>query len=194
MGICKSREPAPNTQVIPQGNGQTIVTGTNKQLGRLEIWQTLKLVCEAYGESKETAQAIIDSANITVPTGRLTDGCYDELGNQYKIEPFCLCNPTNLLEIVPSVVEKVEKIETSPELPDQFNLTMRLSTGKDIKIDTKPTEEISILKQKLIDKEPGIKDARIRIMVLGKILEDHLFVGQTKISPKTVVQVLIQQF
>ena len=46
----------------------------------------------------ELAQAIADSAGISVPTGKLTDGCYDELGNQYIVPNFCLIEPSNLVE------------------------------------------------------------------------------------------------
>lgn len=114
MGICCSVEPeSPNnpSEIVQQGRGQTVVTGTNKKLkdfnvykwtsdtpitlqqllldrdkywdtqpsygGLLEIWQALRLACES--GTVLTAQAIIDSMNITVPTGKLTDGCYDEL-------------------------------------------------------------------------------------------------------------------
>ena len=56
--------------------------------GRVEIWQTLKLACEA--DDLGTAQAIIDSANIKVPTGKFTDGCFDELGNHYVIPSYCI--------------------------------------------------------------------------------------------------------
>lgn len=45
--------------------------------GRLEVWQALRLAAET--TSLETAQAIVDSAGIVVPSGKLTDGCYDDL-------------------------------------------------------------------------------------------------------------------
>jgi Ubiquitin-binding domain len=117
MGSCCSSEQEVAGQVVQQGRGATVVTGTNKKLkdfsiyewssdvpitaeqlqsdrnkywetqpsygGRVEVWQSLRLACESGQVS--TAQAIIDSMNITVPTGKLTDGCYDELGAQYVI-------------------------------------------------------------------------------------------------------------
>jgi uncharacterized ubiquitin-like protein YukD len=64
--------------------------------GRQEIWQALKAICET--DSLELAQAIAESAGISVPTGKLTDGCYDELGNQYILPNFCLIEPSNLVE------------------------------------------------------------------------------------------------
>jgi len=64
--------------------------------GRQEIWQALKAVCET--DSLEMAQVIVESAGIKVPTGKLTDGCYDELGNQYVLPNFCLIDPSNMID------------------------------------------------------------------------------------------------
>ncbi|KAJ1920887.1 hypothetical protein IWQ60_006898 [Tieghemiomyces parasiticus] len=63
--------------------------------GRPEIWQALHLVCTA--DSRRLAQTIVDSAQISVPTGRLNDGCYDILGNRYVVPLYCLNDPSNLL-------------------------------------------------------------------------------------------------
>ena len=54
----------------------------------MEIWQTIRLACEA--DDLLTAQAIIDSAQIKIPTGKFTDGCFDELGNHYVIPDYCI--------------------------------------------------------------------------------------------------------
>ncbi|KAJ1659734.1 hypothetical protein IWQ61_001228 [Dispira simplex] len=66
--------------------------------GRAEIWQALKLAIEA--DTRALAQAIVDSVQISVPTGRLSDGCFDELGNYYLLPIYCLHDPTNLVEVV----------------------------------------------------------------------------------------------
>ncbi|KAJ1962971.1 hypothetical protein IWQ62_003364 [Dispira parvispora] len=66
--------------------------------GRAEIWQALKLAIEA--DTRALAQAIVDSVQISIPTGRLTDGCFDELGNYYLVPIYCLQDPTNLVEVV----------------------------------------------------------------------------------------------
>ncbi|KAJ1565462.1 Ubiquitin domain-containing protein 2 [Nowakowskiella sp. JEL0078] len=63
--------------------------------GKSEIWQVLKVACEC--TEITAAQTYIDSAFITVPTGVLSDGCYDELGNQYIIPAYCFTSPTNLI-------------------------------------------------------------------------------------------------
>ncbi|RKP39901.1 hypothetical protein BJ085DRAFT_32601 [Dimargaris cristalligena] len=64
--------------------------------GRPEIWQALQLVCSA--DTSALAQAIVDSAQISVPTGRLSDGCYDILGNRYVIPVYCIQDPSNLVD------------------------------------------------------------------------------------------------
>lgn len=43
-----------------------------------------------------TAQGIANAVNVTLPTGHLEDGCYDERGNLYKIPEEVLSNPINL--------------------------------------------------------------------------------------------------
>nr|CDS26142.1 ubiquitin domain containing protein 2 [Hymenolepis microstoma] len=64
--------------------------------GRQEIWDALKCAAEAAERGDhEMAQAIIDSANIILPTGTLAES-YDELGNRYQLPVFVLSQPTNL--------------------------------------------------------------------------------------------------
>jgi len=43
-----------------------------------------------------TAQAVLDSAGITIPTGDLGTGCYDELGHRFVIPEFVLSEPSNI--------------------------------------------------------------------------------------------------
>ncbi|KAJ1915159.1 hypothetical protein H4219_004463 [Mycoemilia scoparia] len=64
--------------------------------GRAEIWQALEQICTTNDEI--FAAAIIESANIKVPTGRLYDGCYDELGNRYLIPSYCFSIPSNIIK------------------------------------------------------------------------------------------------
>ncbi|KAJ3185426.1 Ubiquitin domain-containing protein 2 [Geranomyces variabilis] len=86
--------------------------------GRSEIWQALRAACEA--PSLTLAQAIVDSANMTVPTGKLTDGCYDELGNNYRIPNYCVLEPTNLLPPAAAAAS------TSPTVTDPSSSTSPL--------------------------------------------------------------------
>ena len=45
-----------------------------------------------------TAQGILDAAGVTLPTGRLEEGSYDEAGNLYRIPETILSDPTNVRE------------------------------------------------------------------------------------------------
>ncbi|KAJ2482553.1 hypothetical protein EV174_003183 [Coemansia sp. RSA 2320] len=62
--------------------------------GRAEIWQALRLACES--DDSQLASAILESVGVSVPTARIADGAYDELGACYTIPPYCLCAPVNL--------------------------------------------------------------------------------------------------
>lgn len=45
-----------------------------------------------------TAQAVLDSAGITIPTGDLGVGCYDERGHRFVVPDFVLAEPSNILD------------------------------------------------------------------------------------------------
>lgn len=65
--------------------------------GRVEIWGALCTASEFLrSEDVATAQTIIDAAGITVPTGDLCDGCYDEAGNLYRMPEPVVADPENL--------------------------------------------------------------------------------------------------
>ena len=62
-----------------------------------------------------TAQSILDAAAITVPTGDLKNGAYDEAGNLYQIPEYIISDPQN---IVLDQQETIGKGETSNEVTD----------------------------------------------------------------------------
>lgn len=64
--------------------------------GRPEIWDALQNVCELVRDGDvATAQGILDAAGVTLPTGSLVDGCYDEVGNLYKLPEVVVSDPVN---------------------------------------------------------------------------------------------------
>ena len=66
--------------------------------GREEIWASLKLVVGLLVEGDiATAQGILDAAAITVPTGDLFNGAYDEVGNLYQIPEHIINDPDNVV-------------------------------------------------------------------------------------------------
>ncbi|CAH8523094.1 unnamed protein product [Schistosoma turkestanicum] len=65
--------------------------------GRIEIWNALKVVADFFQKQEyDMAQAILDGACITLPSGTLCD-CYDELGARYQLPLYVLSQPSNLI-------------------------------------------------------------------------------------------------
>ena len=65
--------------------------------GRREIWDALRQVAECVRDHDfTTAQGILDAIGITLPTGRLEEGGYDEQGNLYRIPNAILSDPSNI--------------------------------------------------------------------------------------------------
>lgn len=52
----------------------------------------------AEADDHDTAQAVINAINVTLPLGNLTM-VYDELGNKYEIPSYCLSEPANLIKV-----------------------------------------------------------------------------------------------
>ena len=66
--------------------------------GHVEIWATLKIVVGLVQEGDiPTAQSILDAAAITLPTGDLKNGAYDEAGNLYQMPEHIVSDPTNII-------------------------------------------------------------------------------------------------
>ncbi|EEP81068.1 predicted protein [Uncinocarpus reesii 1704] len=67
--------------------------------GRPEVWAALKLAISLMRAGDiPTAQSIIDAAGVTVPTGDLCDGCYDENGALYRLPQVIVADPTNVVD------------------------------------------------------------------------------------------------
>lgn len=67
--------------------------------GRSEIWAALAAALSFMRESDiTTAQSIIDAAGITVPTGDVCQGCYDEQGALYRLPQCIVSDPENLVQ------------------------------------------------------------------------------------------------
>lgn len=93
--------------------------------GRPEVWQALRAALEVLWEADgrrgmaviladeetgssdadldpsvalATAQSILDAADITLPTGNLSDGAYDALGDYYQLPLFVVGDPVNLAQ------------------------------------------------------------------------------------------------
>ncbi|XP_039892823.1 ubiquitin domain-containing protein 1 isoform X1 [Simochromis diagramma] len=157
--------------------------------GRKEIWDALKAAAVALEcNDHELAQAIVDGASITLPHGTLTE-CYDELGNRYQLPVYCLAPPINLIS-----ERSDEDPSDSPEPPaaskKEFQLKVRLSTGKDLRLSVSMVDTIGQLKKQLQAQE-DIDAVHQRWFFSGKLLTDKTRLQDTKIQKDFVIQVIV---
>jgi len=158
--------------------------------GRREIWDALRAACET--EDQALAQAIVDGANITLPTGSLADA-YDELGNHYVIPVYCISLPTNLIA---SDDENVTSDGSKENIAEQASgedmlIKIRLSTQqKDIKMNVRTGETISSIKKR-VQADHNFPPSKQRCFFAGKLLYDKLTIADTKISKGFVIQIII---
>lgn len=67
--------------------------------GLVETWNSLRVAVElSHQEDLPTAQAVLDSAGITIPSGDLGLGCYDDRGHRFVIPEFVLSEPSNIMD------------------------------------------------------------------------------------------------
>ncbi|MGH0116703.1 UNVERIFIED_CONTAM: hypothetical protein FKN15_021251 [Acipenser sinensis] len=159
--------------------------------GRKEIWDALKAAAIAIEcNDQELAQAIIDGASITVPHGSLAE-CYDELGNRYQLPVYCLATPVNLIS-ERSEEETADALEPQCGTKREFQLKVRLSTGKDVRLSASMTDTIGQLKKQL-QVHDDIDPAQQRWFFSGKLLTDKTRLQETKIQKDFVIQVIVNQ-
>ena len=108
--------------------------------GRQEIWGALRIVIGLLEEGEmETAQGILDASGITVPTGDLKDGAYDEAGNFYQMPEHVISDPENLM---PEEKAPAAQIDAKAEETDEDEIERRreekgkavLKIGESIKV------------------------------------------------------------
>ncbi|KAM3862952.1 ubiquitin domain-containing protein 1-like [Diretmus argenteus] len=163
--------------------------------GRKEIWDALRAAAlAAECNDLELAQAIVDGACITLPHGSLTES-YDELGNRYQLPAYTLDPPLNLITETTNesdVSEHTEK-QAPPAPPKQeFQLRVRLSTGKDLRLTASMADSISELKKQL-EQQEDITVANQRWFFSGKLLTDKTRLQDAKIQKDFVVQVIVNE-
>lgn len=157
--------------------------------GRKEIWDALKAAAVALEcNDHELAQAIVDGASITLPHGTLTE-CYDELGNRYQLPVYCLAPPVNLIS-ERSDDEPSDSPEPAIGPKKEFQLKVRLSTGKDLRLSASMADTIGQLKKQL-QAEEDIDTAHQRWFFSGKLLTDKTRLQDTKIQKDFVIQVIV---
>ncbi|KAJ9609420.1 hypothetical protein H2200_005747 [Cladophialophora chaetospira] len=116
--------------------------------GRKEIWNGLKQAIECLREGDlADAQGILDAMSVTLPTGKLDEGAYDENGNLYKIPQAVISDPTDIIEdlndgdtqtvtdpsdldVIAAKLEAAEGSSPSERKPDPTEEKSRAAKGK----------------------------------------------------------------
>lgn len=192
--------------------------------GRPEVWAALKEVTKLIrqGDLAE-AQAIMDASGITLPTGHLEQGAYDERGMLYKLPENIVSDPTTVVDddgetmigddvlskkieagglaLPPhktedgTTVEKVDKGKDAIE-KDAMKVRCRLSDrgGPDTIVLLGRKQPVSVLVRRLRSEATIASSARVRIVYFGKILEESQALEDQGWQQGHVVQGLVSNF
>eukprot|EP01137_Pigoraptor_chileana_P007790 Opistho-2@53823 len=160
--------------------------------GRKEIWDALRAAVET--EDRALAQAILDGASISLPTGQLTDA-YDELGHKYTIPMYCLSDPSNLIESInageAATDANGEVLPPGQKSGEERSIKLRLSTNKDLKLKVDVLDTIGEIKLR-IEKDEGIAPADLRMFFGGKELDDMLTIRTLNVPPGFMIQAIVR--
>lgn len=141
--------------------------------GQEVVWSALREAIEVGNVDMETARAILSSAGITTPTGRLTEA-YDDHGFRYIIPVYCLCDPANGFadnsdSRPQSTQESLDYTDLSPfELAtDSIRLKIKLSRGDDVEVTLPKHPDFCIghLRTKLL--QTGTEEGRLEFFWAG---------------------------
>ncbi|KAI0009677.1 hypothetical protein F4779DRAFT_617319 [Xylariaceae sp. FL0662B] len=187
--------------------------------GRTEVWQVLRaalgVLWEADvrstngGQSRDedgtgglaTAQGILKAAEVTLPTGDLANGAYDQLGNYYALPEWVVSDPINVVGhggidravvVVDRKDDELEEEETSEELDEEEALRRREEKGKgvadiknmvkvrarlsenlpDVVVSIGTEESVRSLARKVAEESGLLSTKRVRVAYMGKILKE----------------------
>lgn len=96
--------------------------------GRPEVWAALSTAITLMrGGDLATAQSIVDAAGVTIPTGDLSEGCYDEQGVLYRLPQCIVSDPENMAQRTHSAADDITR---DSEVTQEEDDTEALSDGK----------------------------------------------------------------
>ncbi|KAI9766761.1 MAG: hypothetical protein M1835_007139 [Candelina submexicana] len=98
--------------------------------GKPEIWRALKMAVGLMDKELETSQGILDASGVTVPTGDLVNGAYDEAGNFYQIPEQYVSDPVNVVLLRGQSRVEGAKTEDSLDGEEEEVLRRREEKGK----------------------------------------------------------------
>ncbi|KAH0544972.1 hypothetical protein FGG08_000898 [Glutinoglossum americanum] len=166
--------------------------------GRQETWSAIRMAVEAMTEDLDTAQTILDAAGITIPTGDLVEGAYDEFGNYYTVPEQCLSDPLNIvatldntmssLKIADDEDDEDENLDTDEDeierrreekgkkvvhAAEMYTVKARLSDrgGPDVQIGLGKDQSVRVLARK-VQEEAGVSTFFLDVVAHGTWLAD----------------------
>lgn len=181
--------------------------------GRRETWEVLKLVVSCRDLS--TAQAIIDDAGLRLPTGNLVDGAFDPSGIVYRLPPFVVSEPLNLvLPEDPAALLRASEATAAPrdsvELRNAAaiseaaaagnppNLILRYSSGIDKKVFLPTNASGRLARSVAIANQDSPKGGRVLVFYLGRPITDAVQIkdlirtfGDAAATDLPVLQVMV---
>jgi len=161
--------------------------------GHTEIWATLKVVVGLLADGDiSTAQSIVDAAAITIPTGDLRNGAYDEAGNLYQMPEHVISDPQNVVldhqedikkgEVSNEATDDDEAIERKREekgksvlkTGDMIKVRARLSDrgGPDVVIHLGKDQVVRMLVRRVQEEANVTGNGKVKIAYMGKVLKD----------------------
>jgi len=82
-----------------------------------------------------TAQGVLDASGITVPRGRLEEGVWDEQGHLYRLEPWVVSDPLDLVEEDEEAdIDSKDVGRAAVEVPKKSEATVPDSSAVPLKI------------------------------------------------------------
>ena len=125
------------------------------------------MVVNLLGEGEvQTAQGVLDAAGMTLPTGDLTNGAYDETGNFYHMPEHVIADPDNI--VVEGEAEgQVESPKDEEEIDEDEAERRREEKGKSV---LKSGDAVKV-KARLSDREGLdvvvmlLKEQNVRVLV-----------------------------
>lgn len=176
--------------------------------GKPEIWDALRRICEA--PSLSQAQTIAKSIPLNFPTGKISDGCYDPLGNFYTLPNYCLSDPINLLPFSePQASLKVENEPLPTKTEDALSqhtlierlakpdikIRIRLNTSEDVLLEVSRSDTIAQVRERLGAarnwEQDGNQPQNVRFIYFGKVLKPTSTLTSLNVSTDAVIQAQI---
>lgn len=165
--------------------------------GKKEVWEALRSAAEALERGDvEQAQLMIDSANIKLPNGKLSES-YDDLGTKYCIPAYCISAPDNLITekgaSASSRGSKTKRASSKSAAKMDTVLRLRLSTEneKTFEFPVSSKELVQTAKMRLQSERSDISKSQQRWFCQGRVLVDNQTITQARVPEGFVIQVIL---